>query len=212
VIKDSEFKIAKLIQPILILISNFRFFHSFIFILFVPLEVVVVQLFSLEFLFYFILIFLFWLHFIGRKHFFLGAKVGREHFSYAANISQQARTFFHRPQTFLSKREHFFISRKHFPSDAKVRRKHFFKGRKHFSASGNIFQRAQTFFFKRKGWAQTFFTGRKHFHLGARSWRKVFKVRLFQSKVCKEQSKIQKAKVKTKSNFVLPSSSQNAAV
>jgi hypothetical protein len=62
----------------------------------------------------------------------------------------------------------------------------FFIGRKHFSAGANIFHGPQIFLFRRKGWAQTFLskartflTGRKHFHLSARSWRKVFKVRLF---------------------------------
>jgi hypothetical protein len=40
-------------------------------------------------------------------------------------------------------------------------------GRKHFSAGANIFHKPQTFFLRRKGWAQTFFIGSKHFSASA---------------------------------------------
>jgi hypothetical protein len=76
--------------------------------------------------------------FKGRRYFSLGAKVGREHFSKAANIALQARRL-----------------------------------------GANIFHRPQTFLSRRKGGMQIFSSPL-----------------IFQSKVCKEQSKIQKAKAK----------------
>jgi hypothetical protein len=39
---------------------------------------------------------------------------------------------------------------------------------------GSIFQRPQTFHFRRKGWARTFFKGRKHFSSGAKVGREYF--------------------------------------
>ncbi len=100
---------------------------------------------------------------------------------------------------------------------------HFFIGRKQFSArrehvlkAANISQRERTFFHRPQtflGKAQTFFTGRKHFHLSARFWRIVFKVRLFSKQSVQGAKRSPKSKSKRqKSNFVSPSSCQNAVV
>jgi hypothetical protein len=68
----------------------------------------------------------------------------------------QAANIFHRPQTFLSKREHFFIGRKHFSSNAKG-------GREHFLWAANISQQARTFFMGRKHFPSSAKGGREHF-------------------------------------------------
>jgi hypothetical protein len=82
--------------------------------------------------------------FIGRKYFSSGAKVGREHFLKAANVSLQAQrlgaNIFHRLQIFLFRRKGWartlFIGCKYFSSAAKV-------GREHFSKAANISLQAQ---------------------------------------------------------------------
>jgi hypothetical protein len=103
------------------MLTLFLIFHLLFSLYFVPLEVAVVQLFSLKF--YLISNFFpFGSIFTGRKHFSSSAKSGRKHFSKVTNISQQARTF--------------FIGRKHFFQVPRM--------------GANIFQRLQTFLSKRK--------------------------------------------------------------
>jgi hypothetical protein len=115
---------------------------------------------------------------------------------------------FHRAQTFFKGRKHFSASANIFHG-AQTFSFLFFPGtkdgRKHFSKAANISQQARTFSKRRKHfsskcqeWVQTFFIGRKHFHLSARPSAKLSKFAYCKSKVCKKQSKVQKAKVKTK--------------
>jgi hypothetical protein len=91
VIENSKFKIAKLIEPILILISKFLIFPLIYFYSIIrssgscSCSVVLSRVFLIS-------------DFPFLAPFFLFK--GRKHFSASANI-------FHRPQTFLSKREHF---------------------------------------------------------------------------------------------------------
>jgi hypothetical protein len=143
----------------------------------------------------------------GRKHFSSSVKVGREHFSKAANISHQGQRF----------GANIFKGRKHFSSSAKVGRKHFSKAANIFhqaqGSGANIFQRPRTFLIRRKGLAQTFFKVRPFFiskQIISRSAQGFIFSKpdwIFFSKVCKEQSKVLKAKA-NKKQYVFPSSSR----
>jgi hypothetical protein len=114
--------------------------------------------------------------------------MGRKHFSVGANI-------FHKAANISQQARTFSIGREHFSSGAKV-------GRQYFSQAANISQQTQTFFI-----------GCKHFSSSAKVWRKSFlSPPIFQKQSMQGAKQSPKSKSKSKKRFVLPSSSQDAAV